>query len=55
MSGWVTWVAVISMILYAVGYQGLFLGDWATAIQTIIYAFSLLGIGRKLTKLEKKI
>ena len=46
MEGWKTWLAVIGMILYAVFYQGLFLNDWATALQTILYAIALIGITR---------
>jgi len=53
MQGWKTWLAVIGMILYAVFYQGIFLGDWSNAVQLILAAIALLGIGSKLDKAKK--
>jgi hypothetical protein len=53
MSGWKTWLAVIGMIMYAVFYEGVFLGNWANAVQLILAALALIGIGSKLDKVKK--
>ena len=54
MSGWKTWVAVIVTIIYAVGGFVSGLHDSQTMITLIIGALALLGIGGKLSKLERK-
>ena len=54
MDGWKTWMAAISMVIYAVGG---FIGgvhDAQTMSQLIIGAMALVGIGGKLTKIIKK-
>ena len=52
MQGWKTWIAVIAMILYAVAYEGLFNSNWVKAMEIIIAAIALIGIGHKLDKVK---
>jgi hypothetical protein len=50
MEGWKTWLAVIGMILYAVGVEGFLHNNWAACIQMILAALALIGIGSKIDK-----
>lgn len=55
MSGWKTWIAVIVTILYAVGGYVSGLHGTEVMMSLIVYALGLLGIGGKLSKLERKV
>ena len=52
MTGWKTWLAVVSILVAAV--VDLVNGDIPSAITKVLSALALLGIGGKLSKLEKK-
>jgi hypothetical protein len=52
MQGWKTWLAVIGMILYAVLFEGIYNNNWAKAIELIIAAMALIGLGSKLDKVR---
>jgi hypothetical protein len=50
MEGWKTWLAAIGMILYGIGVEGFINGNWAAAVQMILAALALIGIGSKIDK-----
>lgn len=52
MNGWKTWVAAIGMIIYAIAYEGLYNNNWASAVQLILAALALIGIGSKIDKIK---
>lgn len=54
MDGWKTWVAAITSISYGVGFLGLYNNNWTEAMVYIVAGLSLIGIGGKLTKLNRK-
>lgn len=54
MTGWKTWLAVVSIVLYGIGFEGIYNGNWSLAMTYLLGALSLLGIGGKLSKIERK-
>ena len=54
MTGWKTWVAVAGTFIYGVGVEGIYNNNWMSAVNYIMAAMALLGIGGKLSKIEKK-
>ena len=54
MDGWKTWVAAITSVVYGVGFLGIYSGNWAEAMVYIIAGLSLVGIGGKLTKINRR-
>jgi len=54
MDGWKTWVAVIGMVLYGIGVEGIYNNNWASAVNYVLGALALLGIGGKLSKMRLK-
>lgn len=53
MTGWKTYFAVVALFI-AGAYDIIILGDYQSGITKILSALALLGIGGKLSKLEKK-
>jgi len=55
MDGWKTWLAVIGTILYGITVEGIYNNNWASAVTYVLAGLALLGIGGKLTKINKSI
>jgi hypothetical protein len=51
MSGWKTWLAVVAML--SAGVWDIVNGDFQSGLTKILAALALLGIGGKLSKIEK--
>lgn len=54
MDGWKTWLAVFSTLVYGVGVEGIFNGNWSNVSGYVLSALALLGIGGKLTKINRR-
>lgn len=52
MSGWKTWLAALGTLLYGILFEGLYNGNWANAVNYILAALALVGIGSKLDKVK---
>ena len=54
MDGYKTWIAVVVSLAYGIGFEGIYNNNWAAAMTYILAALSLLGIGGKLTKINRR-
>jgi len=53
-SGWKTYLAGVLSILYGVGFEGIYTGDWNKAVTYILAGLALFGIRSALTKVIRK-